>query len=106
MIEILIFGPLLGSLIAGFMYRSIGENVATILATSIVIIGAIISWFVFLDIVSGQWFCCSLRLDNIWVIKLPMGCKGRQFSQSDVGSSLKCFLFSTFVFIRIYAPRP
>ena len=38
MIEILIFGPLLGSLIAGFMYRSIGENVATILATSIVIL--------------------------------------------------------------------
>ena len=54
MIEILIFGPLLGSLIAGFMYRSIGENVATILATSIVILGAIISWFVFLDIVSVE----------------------------------------------------
>ena len=58
------------------MYRSIGENVATILATSIVILGAIISWFVFLDIVSvDKWFCCNLRLDNIWVIKLPMGCE-------------------------------
>ena len=39
MIEFLIFGPLLGSLISGFMYRSTGENVAIILATSIVIVG-------------------------------------------------------------------
>ena len=41
MIEFLIFGPLLGSLIAGFMYRSIGEDAAIFFATSIVIIGAI-----------------------------------------------------------------
>ena len=77
MIEILIFGPLLGSLIAGFMYRSIGENVATILATSIVILGAIISWFVFLDIVavdSGSvvvfdWII-SGSLNSQWAVKV------------------------------------
>ena len=77
MIEILIFGPLLGSLIAGFMYRSIGENVATILATSIVIIGAIISWFVFLDIVSVDngsvvvfdWII-SGSLNSQWAVKV------------------------------------
>ena len=77
MIEILIFGPLLGSLIAGFMYRSIGENVATILATSIVILGAIISWFVFLDIVSVDngsvvvfdWII-SGSLNSQWAVKV------------------------------------
>ena len=52
MIEFLIFGPLLGSVIAGLMYRSIGENAATILATSIVVLGALISWVVFLDIIT------------------------------------------------------
>ncbi len=51
MIEFLIFGPFLGSLISGFMHRTIGENTATILATSIVVLGALISWIVFLDIV-------------------------------------------------------
>ena len=77
MIEILIFGPLLGSFIAGFMYRSIGENVATILATSIVILGAIISWFVFLDIVSVDngsvivfdWII-SGSLNSQWAVKV------------------------------------
>ena len=51
MIEFLIFGPFLGSLISGFMHRSIGENAATVLATSIVVLGALISWIVFLDVV-------------------------------------------------------
>ena len=77
MIEILIFGPLLGSLISGFMYRSIGENVATILATSIVLLGAIISWFVFLDIVSldngsvvvFDWII-SGSLNSQWAVKV------------------------------------
>ena len=77
MIEILIFGPLLGSLIAGFMYRSIGENVATILATSIVILGAIISWFVFLGIVTVNdgtvvvfdWIM-SGSLNSQWAVKV------------------------------------
>ena len=48
MIEFLIFGPLLGSLIAGLSHRSIGENAATIIATSIVVLAALISWLFFL----------------------------------------------------------
>ena len=77
MIEFLIFGPLLGSLISGLMYRSIGENVAIILATSIVIVGAIISWIVFLDIIPIEngsrvvfdWIT-SGALNSAWAVKV------------------------------------
>ena len=54
MIEFLIFGPLLGSMIAGLTHRSIGENAATLFATSIVVLGAIISWVIFLDILPTE----------------------------------------------------
>ena len=77
MIEFLVFGPLLGSLISGFMHRSIGENGATILATSIVILGAFISWVVFLDIVPVEdgaivvfdWII-SGSLNSKWALKV------------------------------------
>ena len=77
MIEFLIFGPLLGSLISGLMYRSIGENVAIILATSIVIVGAIISWIVFLDVIPIEngsrvvfdWIT-SGALNSAWAVKV------------------------------------
>ena len=77
MIEFLIFGPLLGSLIAGLLHRSIGENVATIIATSIVVIAGLISWFVFLDIlpvendseVIFEWIT-SGALNSQWAIKI------------------------------------
>ena len=77
MIELLIFGPLLGSLIAGFMHRSLGENGVTILATSIVLLGALISWFVFLDIILVEngtivvfdWIV-SGALNSQWAVKI------------------------------------
>ena len=77
MIEFLIFGPLLGSVIAGLTHRSIGENAVTILATSIVAIAALISWLVFLDIlpvengsrVVFEWIT-SGALNSQWAIKI------------------------------------
>ena len=77
MIEFLIFGPLLGSVIAGLTHRAIGENAATILATSIVAIAAFISWIVFLDIlpiengsrVVFEWIT-SGALNSQWAIKI------------------------------------
>ena len=77
MIEFLIFGPLLGSLIAGLLHRSIGENAATIIATSIVVIAGLISWVVFLDIlpvengseVIFEWIT-SGALNSQWAIKI------------------------------------
>ena len=77
MIEFLIFGPLLGSLIAGLMYRSIGEEVAIFFATTIVIIGALLSWIVFLDIIPVEngsrvifdWIT-SGALNSQWAVKV------------------------------------
>ncbi len=77
MIEFLIFGPLLGSLISGLMYRSLGEDVATVFTTSIVIIGALISWIIFLDIVPVEndtrvmfdWIT-SGALNSQWAVKI------------------------------------
>ena len=77
MIEFLIFGPLLGSLIAGLLHRSIGENNATIITTSIVVIAALMSWFIFLDIlpvengseVVFEWIA-SGALNSQWAIKI------------------------------------
>ncbi len=77
MIEFLIFGPLLASLISGFMYRSIGEDAAIILPTLIVIICALVSWIVFLDIITVEngsriifdWIT-SGALNSQWAIKI------------------------------------
>ncbi len=77
MIEFLIFGPFLGSLISGFMHRSIGENASTIIATSIVVLGALISWIVFLDVVPVEngsriafdWIT-SGSLNSQWAVKI------------------------------------
>ena len=67
----------MGSLIAGLMYRSIGEEVAIFFATTIVIIGALLSWIVFLDIlpvangsrVIFDWIT-SGALNSQWVVKV------------------------------------
>ena len=77
MIEFLIFGPLLGSVIAGLLHRSIGENVAIIIATAIVVIAGLASWAVFLDIlpvengseVIFEWIT-SGALSSHWAIKI------------------------------------
>ena len=77
MIEFLILGPFLGSLISGFLHRSIGEKVATILATSIVVLGALISWIIFLDVVpiengsriAFDWVA-SGSLNSQWAVKV------------------------------------
>ena len=77
MIEFLIFGPLLGAVIAGLLHRSIGENAATIIATSLVVMAGLISWVIFLDIlpvengseVIFEWIT-SGALNSQWAIKI------------------------------------
>ena len=77
MIEFLIFGPLLGSIIAGLTHRSIGENAATLFCTSMVVLGAIVSWGIFLDLLSVEngskvvfeWIT-SGALNSQWAIKI------------------------------------
>ena len=59
------------------MYRSLGEDIATIFTTSIVIIGALISWIIFLDIMPVEndtrvifdWIT-SGALNSQWAVKV------------------------------------
>ena len=59
------------------MYRSIGEEVAIFFATTIVIIGALLSWIVFLDIIQVEngsrvifdWIT-SGALNSQWAVKI------------------------------------
>ena len=45
--ELILFGPLIGALIAGFGWRAIGERAAQNLTTGILIFVAVLSWIVF-----------------------------------------------------------
>ena len=44
-----IFLPLVGAILAGFGWKIIGEKVALILATSLLFLACLVSWFLFLD---------------------------------------------------------
>ncbi|TKW67434.1 MAG: NADH-quinone oxidoreductase subunit L [Paracoccus denitrificans] len=82
--KFILFGPLVGALIAGFGWRFIGEKAAQILTTGILFLACLMSWIVFLGfdgtaqhipvmdwIVSGdfvsQW---AIRLDRLTAIML------------------------------------
>ena len=82
--KFILFGPLVGALIAGFGWRFIGEKAAQILTTGILFLACLMSWITFLGfdgvtqhipvldwIVSGdftaQW---AIRLDRLTAIML------------------------------------
>ena len=82
--KFILFAPLVGSLIAGFGWRIIGEKGAQYLTTGILFVAAILSWIIFLNfdgttrhipvldwIVSGdlhsEW---AIRLDRLTAIML------------------------------------
>ena len=84
MVKFILFGPLIGALIAGFGWRFIGEKAAQILTTGILFLACLMSWITFLTfdgvtqhiplfdwIVSGdfvaQW---AIRLDRLTAIML------------------------------------
>jgi NADH-quinone oxidoreductase subunit L len=48
MATIILVAPLLGALIAGFLWRAIGEAAAQVIATGLVFLAALLSWVVFL----------------------------------------------------------
>ena len=84
MVQFILFAPLIGALIAGFGWRTIGEKAAQYLTTGILFVCCALSWIVFLTfdgvtqhipvldwIVSGdfvsQW---AIRLDRLTAIML------------------------------------
>ncbi|WBU57040.1 NADH-quinone oxidoreductase subunit L [Paracoccus sediminicola] len=82
--KIILFAPLIGSLIAGFGWRFIGEKAAQYLTTGILFLCCLLSWVVFLGfdgeprhipvmdwIVSGDFVSAwSIRLDRLTAIML------------------------------------
>ncbi|MBN8632289.1 MAG: NADH-quinone oxidoreductase subunit L [Rhodobacterales bacterium] len=76
MATIILFAPLIGALICGFGWRLIGEKAGQIITTSLVFLGAALSWYIFLTfdgetqrIVIMRWIE-SGTLGSEWAIRL------------------------------------
>ncbi|MCI2393035.1 NADH-quinone oxidoreductase subunit L [Aliiroseovarius sediminis] len=84
MVQIILFAPLIGALIAGFGHRVIGDKGAQVLTTALLFLSALLSWAVFLSLgsetqqihlmnwvqsgtLSVDW---SIRLDRLTAIML------------------------------------
>jgi NADH-quinone oxidoreductase subunit L len=76
MATIILFAPLIGSILCGFGWRFIGEKAATWLATLVLFLAAILSWYIFLTIDGETQHITVLRfiesgsLSTEWGIRL------------------------------------
>jgi NADH-quinone oxidoreductase subunit L len=84
MVQIILFAPLIGALIAGFGHRIIGDKAAQIVTTGLLFLAALLSWIVFLWLPEGtqhiqimRWIDSgtfqtdwSIRLDRLTAIML------------------------------------
>jgi len=84
MVQIILFAPLVGALIAGFGHRMIGDRAAQIVTTALLFLAAALSWIVFLWLPEGtqqiqimRWIDSgsfqtdwSIRLDRLTAIML------------------------------------
>jgi NADH-quinone oxidoreductase subunit L len=76
MATIILFAPLIGSILCGFGWRFIGEKAATWLATLILFMAAILSWYIFLTFDGETQHITVLRfiesgsLSTEWGIRL------------------------------------
>ncbi|MBO9402770.1 NADH-quinone oxidoreductase subunit L [Shimia sp. R9_3] len=75
--KIILFAPLIGSLIAGFGWRMIGEKAAQYLTTGLLFLACLLSWIVFLGLDAEQVkqihildFIQSGHLDTAWAIRV------------------------------------
>ncbi|MFC3179967.1 NADH-quinone oxidoreductase subunit L [Cypionkella sinensis] len=74
--KIILFAPLVGSILCGFGWRLIGEKAATWLATLILFLGAVLSWYIFLTFQGDTKHITVLRfiesgtLSTEWGIRL------------------------------------
>ncbi len=76
MATIILFAPLIGSILCGFGWRFIGEKAATWLATLVLFLAAILSWYIFLTFDGETQHITVLRfiesgsLSTEWGIRL------------------------------------
>ena len=52
MLEFIILSPLFGAFVCGFFHRVFGEKQVVVFATVIMLLSALASWVIFLEIVS------------------------------------------------------
>ncbi|GGL61795.1 NADH-quinone oxidoreductase subunit L [Wenxinia marina] len=76
MTTIILFAPLIGALICGFLWRLIGEQAATWVATGLLFLACLLSWIVFFGF-DGETrqieilrYISSGSLDTYWAIRL------------------------------------
>ena len=62
---IILFGPLLGALIAGFGWRMIGEKNAMYLTTGLLFLSAFLSWILFPSIPVLPWTISTLSFTRV-----------------------------------------
>ena len=76
MATIILFAPLIGSILCGFGWRLIGEKAATCLATAMLFLAAVLSWQIFLTFDGETQHITVLRfiesgsLSTEWGIRL------------------------------------
>ena len=76
MATIILFAPLIGALICGFGWRLIGEKAGQVITTSLVFLGAALSWYIFLTFDGETQHITLLRwiesgtLGSEWAIRL------------------------------------
>ncbi|GKY87812.1 NADH-quinone oxidoreductase subunit L [Sinisalibacter aestuarii] len=76
MVQIILFAPLIGAIIAGFGHRVIGDKGAQWLTTGLLFLSALLSWIVFLWLPEGTQHIQILRwidsgsLQTDWAIRL------------------------------------
>ena len=77
MIQFLILAPLLGAIVSGFFYKLFGEKNVVYFSTFLILMGAFLSWLIFLNIVEisnetivlFNWIS-SDRLSADWSLKV------------------------------------
>ena len=76
MTSLILFAPLAGAVLCGFGHRVVGERVAIILATGLLFLAAILSWFVFFTFQGDTQYIHIMRfvdsgtLSSDWSIRL------------------------------------
>ena len=73
---ILLFAPLVGSLICGFGHKAIGEKAAQSISTGLLLLSAILSWYLFLtfegegEVISLFRWIESGTLSSAWGLRI------------------------------------
>jgi NADH-quinone oxidoreductase subunit L len=72
MIQAIVFLPLIGALIAGLLGRSIGHRPSEFITTGLLLIAAVLSWFVFIPVAFGDGLAGAVGDGHAAVLKVEV----------------------------------